>query len=103
MVYDIDELSEKFKAFQVEVNEKLSKLQNQLDQSVEDMKIEMADLSKLYPASNAPPSDNQSKPTFIESMDTLHSKLDSLIDRLIPKEAPEMRHGNEARKIKSRL
>ena len=41
MVYDIDELSEKFKAFQVEVNEKLSKLQNQLDQSVEDMKIEM--------------------------------------------------------------
>ena len=103
MVHDINELSEKFKASQVEVNEKLSKLQNQLDQFVEDMKKEMADLSQLYPASNAPPSDNQSKTTFIESMDTLRSKLDSFIDTLIPnKEAPVRRRRCEARKIKYR-
>ena len=103
MVHDIDELSEKFKASRVEVNEKLSKLQNQLDQSVENMKKEMADLSKLYPASNVPPSANQSKPTFIESMDTLRSKLDSLVDTLIPnKEVPVRRRRSEARQIKSR-
>ena len=103
VVHDIDELSEKFKAFQVEVNEKLSKLQNQVDQSVEDMKKEMADLSKLYHTSNAPPSANQSKPTFLESMDTLRSKLDSLVDTLIPnKEVPMRRRRSETRQIKSR-
>ena len=85
MVNNIDELSEKLKTSQVEVNEKLSKLQNQLDQSVEEMKKEMTDLSKLHSANN------QSKPTFIESMDTLCSKLDNLVDGLIPKEAPERR------------
>ena len=100
LVNDIDELSEKFKVSQVKVNEKLSKLQNQLDQSVKDMKKEMADLSKT--ANNAPPSDNQSKPTFIESMDTLRSKLDSLIDGLIPKEASERRRRSMTKRNISR-
>ena len=103
---DIDELSEKLKASQVKVDElkqNLSDLQTQLNQSIEEMKKDMAELSKVNPANDALPSGTQPQPAFNETMDTLRRKLDHLTDSLIPKEASERRrsvirsHRNETR------
>ena len=103
---DIDELSEKLKASQVEVDElkqNLSDMQGQLNQSIDEIKKDMADLSRVHPANDAPPSGNQPQPTFNETMDKLRRKLDHFTDSLIPKEASQRRrsiiqsHRNETR------
>ena len=103
---DIDELSEKLKASQVEaveLKQNLSDLQTQLNQSIEEMKKDMAELSKVNPTNDALPSGTQPQPAFNETMDTLRRKLDHLTDSLIPKEASERRrsimqsHRNETR------
>ena len=119
---DIGELSEKLKASQVEVDElkqNLSDMQGQLNQSIEEIKKDMADLSKVHSANDAPPSGNQAQPAFnetspsgnkpqpafSETMNTLRRKLDHLADSLIPKEVSERRrsiiqsHRNETRQI----
>ena len=103
---DIDELSAKLKASQVEaveLKQNLSDLQAQLNQSIEEMKKDMAELSKVHPANDGLPSGTQPQPAFNETMDTLCRKLDHLTDSLIPKEASKRRrsimqsHRNETR------
>ena len=97
---DIDELSEKLMISQVKVDElKLNffDLQTQLYHSIEEMKKE----SKERPANNALPSGNLPQPALNETMDILRSKVEHLVDNLIPKQ-PKHRsiiqsHRNETR------